>query len=114
MTEPASDLPVPPDISPEPTLTAAQWGMASFLLSELAFFGTLIATYVAFIGTDAVGPTPAEALSMPLVIVATICLLASSAVIHLAERACGHGQQQTFCLLLAGTVALGMAFLLAT
>jgi heme/copper-type cytochrome/quinol oxidase subunit 3 len=39
--------------------------MASFLLSEVAFFGTLIVTYVAFMGKDVVGPTPAEALSLP-------------------------------------------------
>ncbi len=60
--------------------------MASFLLSEVAFFGTLIVTYVAFMGKDVVGPTPAEALSLPLVILSTICLLSSSVVIHLAER----------------------------
>ena len=63
-----TDLPVPPDIAPEHTLNAAQWGMASFLLSEVAFFSTLIVTYVTFMGSDVVGPTPAEALSLPLVI----------------------------------------------
>jgi cytochrome c oxidase subunit III len=114
MTEPASDLPVPPEISPERTLSTTQWGMASFLLSEVAFFGTLIATYVAFMGKDIVGPTPAEALSLPIVIVATICLLSSSVVIHLAERSLERGQQRTFCFLLAGTIALGIAFLFGT
>ena len=114
MPQPASDLPVPPDISPERTLTATQWGMASFLLSEVAFFGTLIPTYVAFMGKDIVGPTPAEALSMPLVIVATICLLGSSAVIHLAERSLEHGRQQAFRFLWAATIGLGIAFLVGT
>jgi heme/copper-type cytochrome/quinol oxidase subunit 3 len=74
MTQPASDLPVPPPIAPERMLNAAEWGMASFLLSEVAFFTTLIAVYVAFMGKDAIGPTPAQALSLPLVIVTTICL----------------------------------------
>jgi len=114
MTAPASDLPVPPEISPERTLTAIQWGMASFLLSEVAFFGTLIAVYVGFMGSDIVGPTPAEALSMPLVILSTICLLASSVVIHFAERSLEHGQHRSFCILLAGTIALGITFLLGT
>jgi cytochrome c oxidase subunit 3/cytochrome o ubiquinol oxidase subunit 3 len=114
MPQPSSDLPVPPDISPEHTLSATQWGMASFLLSEVAFFGTLLAVYVAFMGSDIIGPSPAEALSLPLVIVATICLLASSVVIHFAERSFEHGEQKTFCLLLAATIALGIAFLVGT
>jgi cytochrome c oxidase subunit 3/cytochrome o ubiquinol oxidase subunit 3 len=114
MTQPASDLPVPPPISPERILSPAKWGMASFLFSETAFFGTLIATYVAFIGKDIVGPTPAQALSLPLVIVSTICLLSSSLVIHLAERSLERGQQSSFCMLLAGTIVLGIAFLLGT
>jgi cytochrome c oxidase subunit 3 len=114
MSQAATDLPVPPPISPEHTLNAAQWGMVSFLLSEVAFFSTLIATYVAFMGKDAVGPTPAEALSLPLVIISTICLLSSSVVIHLAERSLEHGKQRTFCFLLAMTIVLGIAFLVGT
>jgi cytochrome c oxidase subunit 3/cytochrome o ubiquinol oxidase subunit 3 len=110
----ASELPVPPPIEPERILNPAQWGMASFLLSEVAFFGTLIATYVTFMGKDVVGPTPAEALSMPLVIVSTICLLSSSVAIHLAEKSLGRGQQQLFRFLLAGTITLGIAFLVGT
>jgi cytochrome c oxidase subunit 3/cytochrome o ubiquinol oxidase subunit 3 len=114
MTQPASDLPVPPPIAPERMLNPAQWGMASFLFSEVAFFCTLIATYVAFMGKDTVGPTPAQALSLPLVIVTTICLLSSSVVIHFAERSLKRGQQRLFALLLAGTAALGILFLLGT
>lgn len=111
---PASQLPVPPDIVPERTLSAPEWGMASFLLSEVAFFSTLIVTYVAFMGRDVVGPTPAEALTLPIVIISTICLLASSAVIHAAERALDRNEPNTFCLLLAATIALGIAFLVLT
>jgi cytochrome c oxidase subunit III len=112
--QPASDLPIPPPIVPERTLNSAQWGMASFLLSEVAFFCTLIATYVAFVGKDTVGPTPAQALSLPLVILTTICLLSSSVVIHFAERSLKRGQQRTFSLLLAGTALLGIVFLVGT
>src|SRR6478752_7935229 len=99
--QPASDLPIPPPIVPERMLNSAQWGMASFLLSEVASFCTLIATYVAFMGKDTVGPTPAEALSLPLVILTTICLLSSSVTIHFAEQALHRGRQSTFCMLWA-------------
>ena len=60
MTYPAAELPIPPEIAPERTLSAAQWGMASFLVSEVAFFSTLIVAYVTFLGRDTVGPTPAR------------------------------------------------------
>lgn len=114
MTRAAITFPVPPAIAPEQTLSAPQWGMVAFLVSEVAFFSTLIVTYVTFMGKDVVGPTPAEALSLPLVIVTTICLLSSSVTIHLAEQALHRGQQRTFCLLWAATIALGIAFLLGT
>ena len=78
-------LPFPPAIVPEHAFTATQWGMLAFLLSEVAFFGTLITTYVTFMGQDTVGPTPREVLSLPLVLMTTACLLASSGTIHLAE-----------------------------
>src|SRR4029078_8064082 len=110
----ASEVPVPPPIAPERMLNSAQWGMASFLLSEVAFFCTLIATYVAFMGKDTVGPTPTQALSLPLVIVTTICLLSSSVTIHFAERSLKRGQQRAFLLLLEGKVGLGVLFLFGT
>jgi cytochrome c oxidase subunit 3/cytochrome o ubiquinol oxidase subunit 3 len=88
--------------------------MLSFLLSEVAFFGTLIGAYVYYLGRDTVGPTPAEALSLPLVLGTTVCLLSSSATIHLAERALRRGAQAGFCLWWLATVALGVVFLLGT
>jgi cytochrome c oxidase subunit 3/cytochrome o ubiquinol oxidase subunit 3 len=105
---------VPPPVAPEKALSAPQWGMLAFLLSEVAFFGTLIAVYVAFLGQDRVGPTPAEALSLPLVVVTTICLLSSSVTVHLAEGALRRGAQGGFCLWWAATIVLGVAFLLGT
>ncbi len=108
------NFPVPPPISLEKTLSASQWGMVSFLVSEVAFFGTLIAAYVAFIGKSATGPTPAEALHLPLVIGTTVCLLSSSLVIHLAHRALKDGERRRFCACWAGTIVLGIAFLAGT
>jgi cytochrome c oxidase subunit 3 len=94
-----------------PQLTAAQWGMLAFLLSEVAFFSTLIVTYLAFMGEDRIGPTPREALSLPLVIVTTICLLSSSVTIHFAGKQIATG---AFALWWSLTIALGIVFLLGT
>jgi cytochrome c oxidase subunit 3 len=114
MTTDASDLPIPPEIEPEHTLSAPQWGMASFLLSEVAFFGTLIVTYIAFMGQDTVGPTPRQALALPIVIISTLCLLSSSVVIHAAERALERNEMRIFSFFLATTITLGIAFLALT
>lgn len=109
-----STLAQPPPITAQHGPNAAQWGMISFLVSEVAFFSTLIVAYVAFIGQDTSGPTPAEALSLPLVLGTTFCLLSSSVVIHAAERALERGSQATFCVLWAVTIGLGVAFLAGT
>lgn len=95
-------------------LTAGQWGMLCFLFSEVAFFATLIVAYVSFLGRDEVGPTPAEALSLPLVFCTTACLLASSVSIHFAEMFLRRGSQGLFCLLWGITIALGVTFLAGT
>ena len=109
-----SAFPVPPPAKPEQTLSPGQWGMLSFLVSEVAIFGTLIVTYLFYLGKDVVGPTPAEALKLPLVLGTTACLLASSATVHLAERALGRGDQGGFLRWWAATIGLGVAFLVGT
>jgi cytochrome c oxidase subunit 3 len=106
----------PPVIVPYRGLSAPQWGMIAFLVSEAAFFSTLVMVYIVFLGSDARpggrgGPTPAEVLSMGLVIGTTICLLSSSATIHFAERALRRGGEASFRLWWAATLVLGVAFL---
>jgi cytochrome c oxidase subunit III len=107
-------FPTPPTISPERTLSPGQWGVLSFLVSEVALFSTLIAVYVFYLGKDTVGPTPAEALKLKLVLGTTACLLASSATIHLADRKLHRGEQGGFLVLWAATIGLGVVFLLGT
>ncbi|HEV7999993.1 MAG TPA: heme-copper oxidase subunit III [Planctomycetaceae bacterium] len=87
--------------------------MLAFLLSEVAFFSTLIVTYLAYMGKDQAGPTPAV-LSLPLVIGTTICLLSSSGTVHLAELALRRGNRGTFAFLWSLTILLGAIFLLGT
>jgi cytochrome c oxidase subunit 3/cytochrome o ubiquinol oxidase subunit 3 len=93
--------------------------MIAFLVSEAAFFSTLVMVYIVFLGADAQpggrgGPTPAEVLSLELVIGTTICLLASSATIHFAERALRRGGETGFRLWWMATIALGIVFLAGT
>jgi len=95
-------------------LTTAQWGMIAFLVSEAALFSTLIVVYLALLGRDRVSPTPAEALSLPLVIGTTAVLLSSSGTVNVAERALRRGSRRAFLLWWAVTIALGVAFLAGT
>jgi cytochrome c oxidase subunit 3/cytochrome o ubiquinol oxidase subunit 3 len=107
-------FPVPPPITPERTLSRGQWGMISFLVSEVALFGTLIVTYIFYIGRDTEGPTPAKALSLSVVTWTTLCLLTSSATVHVAERTLGKGDRGRFMLWWLATIILGAVFLLGT
>ena len=88
--------------------------MISFLVSEAAFFATLVVAYVTFLGKDKVGPTPSQALSLFLVVCTTLVLLSSSVTIHLAARRLRSDNQVGFRSLWATTITLGMIFLLGT
>jgi cytochrome c oxidase subunit 3 len=113
-TATTSAFPVPPPVVPERTLSPGQWGMLSFLVSEVAIFSTLIVTYLFYLGRDQVGPTPADALKLSLVVWTTACLLTSSGTIHVAERALGRGNRSGFLLWWLVTIVLGAVFLVGT
>ena len=87
--------------------------MVAFLVSEVAFFCTLIVVYLAFLGANQSGPTPAV-LSLPLVIGTTVCLLSSSVTICLAERSLRSGARSAFIRWWSATISLGIAFLAGT
>ena len=89
-------------------------GMACFLCSESAFFMTLLVAYALYLGKDPNGPTPAKALSMPLVIVNTVMLLSSSATIMLAMKYYREARYGQFRLFLGITILLGAAFIVGT
>ena len=72
-------------------------------MSEVAFFSTLIVAYVIFLGKDAVGPTPAEALSLPLVIVHhDLPAVQQRARSTWRRRRCERGDQVGFLPLVGG------------
>ncbi|HTQ38998.1 MAG TPA: heme-copper oxidase subunit III [Pirellulales bacterium] len=93
----------------------AKVGMLAFLLSEVAFFSTLITTYVVFLRqTKAGNPSPAEVFHLPLVLTGTACLLSSSITIHLAEKAMRTGKRAGFLGWWGLTIVLGATFLACT
>ena len=103
--------PAPPPIPVETHLDGHKVGMIAFFVSEVAFFSTLIMAYLVYMGQSKTGPTPAEVLSLPLVIGTTICLLSSSFTIHLADRSLRAGSMGAFQAWWGLTIVLGALFL---
>src|SRR4051794_21111010 len=114
LTGRSGESPAPRLIAPSERLDTFKVGMIAFLVSEVAFFGTLIVAYLTFLGKDKVGPTPSEALSLPLVLGTTACLLSSSATVHRAEGWLRRGARSEFVKWWAATILLGVVFLLGT
>src|SRR5439155_412063 len=65
-----------------------------FLGSECFFFGTLVATYLAYKGRSVVGPAPHEILNIPVTSVSTFDLLMSSLLMVLALAAVQRGDRR--------------------
>jgi cytochrome c oxidase subunit 3 len=65
--------------------TRRKAGLLALILTETTLFSIFVAAYVYYIGRSLTGPYPKDVLELP--IIATICLLSSSATIVLAERA---------------------------
>lgn len=96
---------------PDPTRT----GMLTFLASEVAFFGTLIMTFLFYLKQIAHSdPGPSQVFEMGLVILSTICLLSSSITIHLAELSLHRENRGGFLFWWGLTIVLGALFLLGT
>jgi heme/copper-type cytochrome/quinol oxidase subunit 3 len=82
-----------------------------FLGSECFFFGTLIATYLAYKGRSVVGPEPHQILNIPLTTLSTFDLLMSSLLMVLALAAVQRGDRRQARLWLFGTAFFGLIFL---
>ena len=87
--------------------------MIAFLLSEVAFFSTLIVTYVIFLRQGRVGPTPAI-LSLPLVLVHHDLPALQQRHDPPGGRSLHAGSRSGFILWWSATIALGVLFLLGT
>jgi cytochrome c oxidase subunit I len=86
-------------------------GMWVFLGSECLFFGTMIATYLAYKGESRLGPHPHEILNIPLTTLSTFDLLMSSLLMVLALNAVQRGDRRQARLWLFGTAFFGLIFL---
>ena len=97
--------------------TPAEWtlpssrklAITSLIVIETAMFTIFVVAYVFYIGKSLVGPFPSEVLDTP--IVSTICLLASSLTIMMAERAFKRESIGGFRLWWATTILLAAIFL---
>src|SRR5262245_14631585 len=90
---------------------AAKVGMLCFLFSEVAFFGTLLVSYLFYLGEIQSGePNPRQALELTLALLGTACLLSSSVTVHLADKAHREGKA-AFAGWWVLTILLGVAFL---
>jgi cytochrome c oxidase subunit III len=87
-------------------------GMACLIVAESAIFIIFVVAYIYYIGKSLSGPTPAQVLELP--ILGTICLLSSSATVHFAVSALRKNNLRSCTLWLAGTVLLGVVFLMGT
>jgi cytochrome c oxidase subunit 3 len=97
------------------TLSPVKVGMLAFLVSEAAFFGTLIMSYAYFLRQTIHGePNPSQVFRLPMVLAASACLLSSSATIHVAQNALRRNSRQTFLGWWGLTIVLGVLFLLGT
>ena len=87
-------------------------GMWCLIAAEAGIFTIFVVAYLFYIGKSVTGPMPAEVLELPVFI--SICLLSSSATIHVAGKALARGRVGAFQFWWFVTIALGLIFLLGT
>lgn len=86
--------------------------MACLIVAESAIFTIFVVAYLFYAGKSLSGPTPGEVLETPIFF--TICLLSSSATIHLASRLLERGKRGGFLSLWFLTIVLGVLFMYGT
>lgn len=87
------------------------FGFWLFLITDVIMFATLFATYVVLRNNTAGGPTAADVVNLPLVMVSTFLLLTSSFTSGLAVLSMQRGSVRGLIGWLGITAALGAAFL---
>jgi len=86
--------------------------MLCLIVAEVGIFSIFVVAYLFYIGKSVTGPMPADVLELPIFI--SICLLSSSATIHLAGKALTRGKVGAFQVWWFVTIALGLIFLIGT
>jgi cytochrome c oxidase subunit 3/cytochrome o ubiquinol oxidase subunit 3 len=93
-------------------VTPGRVGMYCLIVAESAIFTIFVVAYLFYAGKSLGGPTPRDVLHIPILF--TICLLSSSATIHLAVQSWKRGRMPAFAVWWLATIALGAAFLAGT
>lgn len=94
------------------TKPVAWWGTILFIATEAMLFGALISSYIYLRYNATVWPLgDIEPPELTLAIPATIVLLASSGLAHLAESRIRKGDETGLRWALVGTIGLGLCFL---
>jgi cytochrome c oxidase subunit 3/cytochrome o ubiquinol oxidase subunit 3 len=86
--------------------------MICLIIAEASLFAVFVVAYLFYIGKSLNGPYPRDVLDLP--VLATICLLSSSASAALGSRALGRGDARRCGAWLVVTLGLGAIFLLST
>ena len=92
-------------------ISAPALGMILFISSEVMFFAALFGAYFTVRGRAVEWPPPGAELEIILPALTTGVLIASSATIHLAERAAEAADRAGTARWLAATIVLGLVFL---
>ncbi|MBH5319838.1 cytochrome o ubiquinol oxidase subunit III [Paenibacillus sp. GSMTC-2017] len=87
------------------------FGFWLFLISDVILFGVLFATYIVLRFNTAGGPTGAELLEMPGIIISTFILLTSSFTSGIALLAMNRGDKKGLITWLIITALLGASFI---
>lgn len=88
----------------------AKLAMSLFIASEAVFFAFLIAAYIYYYGAVVHGPSASNSLNPQRTLIFTVCLLASSGTLWLAERRMA-ADTRGFRLWLGVTILLGAVFI---
>lgn len=91
--------------------STAKTAMWCFIGSEAVFFLLLIFAYVYFQSAVSAGPTASNSLDPPVTLIYTVCLLASSGALIMAERQLAASRTRAFQSWLGATILLGAVFL---
>jgi heme/copper-type cytochrome/quinol oxidase subunit 3 len=103
-TSPESKNVPPPEKDPPDKSLVAVW---AFIVSETTFFIALILSYVLFNGST----KDSGVLDIKKTGVFTLCLVASSLTLHVAERSRERGKENAFRMWMIVTIALGVIFM---
>lgn len=117
-TAPINTNLAPPEALPQRPISTGKVGVICLIASEIAFFGTIIAAYLFYIGRDINPPYAQDVLDVsfaPLKVgFNSIFLLVSSVWIVLAIKALRRGAMGAFIFWWAMTIVFGLEFLVGT